>query len=163
MKATWIFRAARMRSEYAWIRRACGRNTIEGSEHDALEFARRATEHLRMTSVSYVEAWSVGAVIGSLELPDLVTFRIVPHENGKDWRALENCLHHGGWYKPNQLQFAIDYAFFRGGGKLCAVEVLAKDKGRKSQDRILKIILADQTGQYAGLVKPVGGEAKCLT
>jgi hypothetical protein len=63
-----------------------------------------------MTSVSYVEAWSIGPVKGSLELADLVTFRIVPHENGKDWRALEGPLHHGGWYKPNQLQFAIDYA-----------------------------------------------------
>jgi hypothetical protein len=93
-------------------------------------------------------------VEGALDLPDLVTFRIVPHENGKDWRALEGPLHHGGWYKPNQLQLAIDYARFRGGGRLCAVELVARESRGRTEERILRVVLADQTGQYAGLVKP---------
>jgi hypothetical protein len=121
MRATWAFRACRTRHEYTWIRRSCGRNTITGTEHDALDFARKVAAHL--DGVHAVEAWTVGSIQEQLELPGLVIFPIVPHENGKDWRALETHLHHGGWYRPEQLELAIDYALWRGGGTLCAVQV----------------------------------------
>jgi hypothetical protein len=141
MRAGWRFRACKLQSEYSWIRRKGGCNTITGTEHDALEFARRCVEHFRGHDVVCVEAWSVGDIQEQLELPGLVTFRIVPREDGEGWRALETHLHHGGIYRPDYLGFAIDYAMFRGGGTLCAVQVLNR------AGALERVILADRRGR----------------
>jgi hypothetical protein len=122
MQATWAFRAARPGGGRTWIRRNGGQRTLTGTEQDALEFARAATEHLRHTSVDWVEAWTVGSVAGAAELAGALRFRIVPHPNGKDWRAEENELMHPLWI--TDLDFGVDYMLFRGGGKLCILEVM---------------------------------------
>ena len=137
MRAQWAFRAVRPRHEYTWIRRSCGQSTIIGTEHDALNFARKAAEHLQSEGVKCIEAWSMGNVQEQLELPGLVTFQIVPRKDGEGWQALETHLHHGGWYRPDHLGFAIDYALWRGGGKLCAVQVV------NPAGKVLRVVLAD--------------------
>jgi hypothetical protein len=134
--ATWKFRAARTGSAATWIRRRCGQNTLTGSERDALDFAARITEHFRATDIHSVEAWSVGPVEGTPDLPDAITFRIVPHANGKDWAAEENQLMHPLWI--TELDFGVDYIFRRGSGRLCAIEVL----GRSGE--IEHLIVADK-------------------
>jgi hypothetical protein len=141
MRATWKFRACKLRSEYSWIRRKGACNTINGTEHDALEFARRCVEHFRGHDVVCVEAWSVGDIQEQLELPGLVTFQIVPREDGEGWRALEGQLHHGGIYRPHQLGFAIDYAMWRGGGQLSAVTVTNRG------GLLERVVLADRRGK----------------
>src|SRR5689334_18994253 len=95
MRATWKFRACKLRSQYSWIQRKGHCNTITGNERDALEFARRCVEHFQGQDVTAVEAWSVSLVEGVPDdVPGLLTFRVVPHENGKDWSVLPCTLQH---------------------------------------------------------------------
>jgi hypothetical protein len=98
MHATWKFRATRASWYHSWIKRTCGQHTITGSEHDALDFARRITEHFRGSGVT-VEAWTVGQIDAAPQLPDALTFRIVPHENGKDWSVVECSGQHRLWIR----------------------------------------------------------------
>ena len=65
----------------------CGTRTrvIRGTEHEALDFARRACEYLRPKGVQSVEAWSCGPPEGEPEnLPGLLRFCLKPHRNGRD-------------------------------------------------------------------------------
>src|SRR4051794_34944708 len=100
MRAMWGFKAVRAGMQRASIRRTCGADTITGTEHDALEFARRAAEHLQAKDVKYVEAWSIGRIESTVfELPEIVTFRMKPHPNGKDWLAEGSRFMHPGWFQ----------------------------------------------------------------
>jgi hypothetical protein len=110
-------------------------------QHDALEFARRCADHLHGESVNCVEAWSVGAVEGPPDdLPGLLTFRIVPHENGKDWQAVPCALQHPLWIK--KLEQGIDYMMFRAAGTLCRIEVLSTSPPIRARPAL--IVLADR-------------------
>ena len=127
MRATWMFRAVRRgctpRETRRAIRQGQRERILRGTEREALDFARRACEYLRSKGVESVEAWSAGPLDGEPEpIPGLVRFCLKPHHNGRDWIAEPNQLHHGGWW--TDLRQAIDYALFRGSGKLCAVHVL---------------------------------------
>ena len=143
MLATWKFRAARTGSPATWIRRKCGENTLTGSERDALEFAARIAEHFRDTDIHSVEAWSVGSVEGTPDLPDALTFRIVRHPNGRDWSTEENQLMHPLWI--TELDFGVDYILRRGSGKLCLIEVCTHSR---------RIIVADKRGVDSCPTKP---------
>ena len=123
MRATWAFRAARPRGQHSWIRRKCGTHSITGTEREALEFAGRIRDHLHADDGNTVQAWTL-AILDSTpeEIPDALTFRIVPHENGKDWQAVQCSLQHPLWI--SNLEQGVDYMLFRGGGKLCAIHVM---------------------------------------
>jgi hypothetical protein len=97
-----------------------------------------------------VEHWPVE---GTLELPRLVTFQIVPREDCEGWRALQGHLHHRGIYRPSQLGFAIDYAMFRGGGTLCAVNVVNR------AGALERVVLADRRNEYTPSANPFGAHA----
>lgn len=118
----------------------------QGTERDALEFARRACEYLRPKGVEAVEAWSVQIQNEKLgnekwEGPGLVRFCLRPHANGRDWVAEPNELHHGGWW--GDLEQAVDYALFRGSGRVCAVEI------KNARLEVGRVVLVDRTGQDA--------------
>jgi hypothetical protein len=140
MWATWKFRACKLRSQYSWIQRKGACNTISGTERDAWEFSRRCVEHFRGHDVVCVEAWSVGPVEGAPDdVPGLLTFKVVPHENGKDWQAVPCALQHALWI--TKLEHGIDYMMFRGGGKLCRVHVVNQAGGLE------RVVLADRRGK----------------
>lgn len=111
-----------------------------GDEGEALAFARRACEHLNSKGVQRVEAWT--AQPGAREA-DAITFRLLPI--GNNWRADPNRLHHGGIWPD--LDGALNYALFRGAGKLCRIEVL------NTAGAVAWLVLVDQTANdpYAGM------------
>ena len=45
--------------------------------------------------------------------------------NPDGWDAVPNELHHGGWWRD--LRQALDYALYRGNGRICAVEIFEPD------------------------------------
>ena|SRR5436190_19813687 len=151
MRATWTFRAVRhgctSRETRRTIRQGERERILRGTERDALEFARRACGYLRPKGVDAVEAWSAGPLDGEPEeLPGLVRFSLTPHRNGRDWITEPNQLHHGGWW--TDLLQAVDYALFRGSGKLCAVEI------KNANSLIQTIVLVDRTGHDACPTRP---------
>jgi hypothetical protein len=166
MRGTWMFKAVRPGcapgETRTRIREAASRRTriVEGSERDALEFARRACEYLRPKGVESVEAWSVGIANLKSEISKeepkiekLLRFCLKPHPNGKDWLAEENELHHGGWW--TELRPALDYALYRGNGRVCLVEiwkrkgeiVSPRNDAKKREMEIQTVVLVDRTGQ----------------
>jgi hypothetical protein len=147
MEAVWEFRSVKPRNPQDRfhilgrfpIRRAC---PFIGTESEALAFARRACEHLKSKNVVRVEAWSS---TGSAEpASGAVTFRIRPHENGRDWRVVEDSLQHALWVA--ELDHGLHYMLRRGSGKLCRIEVLNSTGG------VAWLVLVDQRGDdpYAG-------------
>ena len=149
MRATRKFRACKLRHEYSWIHRKCRKDTITGTEQDALEFAQRCAEHFRGHDVVCVEAWSVGPVEGAPDdVPGLLTFKVVPHENGKDWSALPCTLQRPLWI--TKLEQGIDYMMFRGGGKLCRVHVLNR------AGALERVVLADRRNEHTPSANPFG-------
>ena len=156
------------------MRRGERERMIRGTEHEALEFARRACEYLRPSGVESVEAWSCGPIEGEPEnFPGLLRFCLKPHRNGRDWIAEPNELHHGGWW--SELRQALDYALYRGNGRICAVEILGpRIKANQRELRIQRcfltsafsiqhlafpwVVLVDRTGTDAC---PTQGRSAC--
>lgn len=66
------------------------------------------------------EAWS--SKESDEPAPGALTFRIRPHENGRDWRVVEGGLQHPLWTK--KLGDGISHILMRGAGYLCRIEVL---------------------------------------
>ena len=137
MRATWRFKTFNVVNEYAWLKRAGGDDTLTGTEHEALEFSRKAADHLREKGICSVVCFSQGEIEGVLDLPGFHVMQIVPHPNGTDWMALPSSLHHGGWWQ--KLEHAVRYAVFRGRSMNSAVQV--EDKAGK----LLQVVIADQT------------------
>jgi hypothetical protein len=121
------------------IHRACGPFT--GSESDALAFARKACEHLRSKNVQRVEAWTRQAEPS--HLPGSITFRF--HAVGNEWKAEESTVMHPTTW--SNLDNALDYVLWRGGGKLCRIELL------NTRSAVQWLILSDERANdaYAGI------------
>lgn len=138
MRGEWQLRAVRgPGARRSCLRRPDGTDRFRGTSSEAYSFLARAQAHLCSKSIFRVEAWSTEQMEFDFvsELSPLV-FVIRPHQNGKDWMSEENELHHGGWFRS--LEGAVNYAFFRGCGRLVAVHVLT------AEGRIQQAILADQ-------------------
>ena len=106
-----------------------------------LDFATRAQAYLIAKDIVRVEAWSCGRVEGEDQDMQRTLFKIRRHENGHDWRADETELHHGGWYLD--LEFAIDYAMFRGAGRVCEIQICNR------AGAIMFVVMANQRGHDA--------------
>jgi hypothetical protein len=150
MRAQWVFKSYRPVNPHDRFQ-ICRRYPIRrsrgpfiGTQSEALAFARRACEHLSAKGVVHVEAWSE-EFFAPEPLPGSVTFRVRPHENGKDWRVLEGPLQHPAWV--HDLDQGIDHMLFRGVGRLCCVEVL------NAAGAVARLILVDQStnNPYAGV------------
>ena len=140
MRGEWQLKAVRgPGARRSCLRRPDGSDRFSGTTSEVFSFISRAQKHLCSRAVFRVEAWSTEQMEFDF-LPELspLVFVIRPHVNGRDWVADENERHHGGWFRS--LQSAINYAFFRGSGKLSAVHVLAAD------GTLQRVILADQRG-----------------
>ena len=140
MRGQWALKAVRYDLKRSCVRRVDGSDRFKGTACQALEFSARAQAHLCNRGIIRVEAWSTEQMefdfVAEIEQPRIV-FVIKRHRNGRDWLAEQNELHHGGWWR--ELRPAIDYAFFRGCRKVCAVHVVGAGK-------IEQVILADQRG-----------------
>ena len=155
MRGQWQLKAVRAPgARRSCLRRPDGSDRFTGTATEVLGYIVRAQKHLCSRAVCRVEAWSTEQMEFDFvsEFSPLV-FGIRPHPNGRDWVADENELHHGGWFRT--LQGAIDYALFRGSGKVAAVHVL------NTAGKIQRVILADQRGYDA--IPTVGPSVRITT
>jgi hypothetical protein len=144
MTGTWRFRVVRDDCSATFIRRPESTGPFLGTIAEALQFAQRVQDYLGETA-SRVEAWSEGHT-GEPEPQGCQLFRIVRHENKRDWRLLESRLTHPGWYR--NLDHAIDYAAFRGRGYSC--QIIVRD------GLLLTIIVANGAGAITPIAPPGG-------
>ena len=138
MRGQWQIKTVRPPgARRSCLRRPDGSDRFTGTATEVFNFIARAQAHLCSRSVFRVEAWSTEQMeFDFVSEPPQVVFLVRPHPNGHDWIAEENELHHGGWFR--NLQSAINYAFFRGCGKLSAVQVL------NAAGKLHQVVLADQ-------------------
>lgn len=62
--------------------------------------------------------------------------------------AEPNELHHGGWW--TELRQAVDYALYRGNGRVCAVEIWSpRIHANERELELARVVLCDRTANDA--------------